>query len=145
MEKFVQEELHELTEEFDRDGKKVRICNVLSSSILNIMWAFTTGTRINRYDRRLNELLELMDKRSKAFDMAGGMLAQFPLMRFVAPEKSGYNLILEFNKAMKQLLMEPIHQHMKSWSEDNKEDDLIYAFITEMKKANGKTTTFTGN
>lgn len=56
---------------------------ILPPSVINVLWTFTTGKRIERNNPRLVRFLELLQKRSKAFDMAGGVLSQMPWLRFV--------------------------------------------------------------
>ncbi|CAH1107250.1 unnamed protein product [Psylliodes chrysocephalus] len=126
----------------ENENKEIRIGGILAVSVLNVLWALLGGSRLNRNDVRLKRLLEFLDERSKAFDMAGGTLNQFPWVRFIAPEESGFNLIKRLNAKLKELLLETIEQHYSTWQQGS-DDDLIYAFISQIKNANGKETTFT--
>lgn len=56
-----------------------------------------TGKRIDKEDSRLSLLLNLLRERTKAFDVFGGLLNQFPAIRYIRPEWSGYNLIQRLN------------------------------------------------
>ncbi|XP_055686472.1 probable cytochrome P450 305a1 isoform X1 [Lutzomyia longipalpis] len=107
---------------------------ILPVSVLNVLWTFTAGKPLGRDDVRIEKLLSLLQERSKAFDMSGGVLSSMPWIRFLAPEWSGYNLIRRFNEELRDLLMETIDAHHESYSEDKSSDDLIYAFIKEMKQ-----------
>jgi hypothetical protein len=49
--------------------------------------------------------MQLMSRRAKAFDMSGGVLNQFPWLRFLAPEWSGYNIIRRINAQLKAMIM----------------------------------------
>lgn len=145
MEKEIQDQLSELVDVIgELKGSPVWPGSILPPSVINILWAFTTGTRISRSDDRLQRLLGLLQKRSKAFDMSGGVLSQMPWMRFIAPEKTGYNLLRRFNQELYELFMDTIKTHQKNYSEENAENDLIYAYIREMKlRENDKDSTFT--
>lgn len=143
-EKLIAGEIHEVLEILSNTGQDVKISAILAPSVINILWALTSGTRISRSDKRLNVLLSLLSKRSKAFDMSGGTLSQIPFLRFIAPERTGYNLIKTLNKQLRSFLQEIIKQHLEDWTEERKNDDLIYSFITELLKDEGKETTFTG-
>nr|XP_023024596.1 probable cytochrome P450 305a1 [Leptinotarsa decemlineata] len=123
-------------------NKELQIGQILPKSVLNILWMLMSGLRLSRNDDRLIKLLNLLHKRAKAFDMAGGTLNQMPWLRFVTPEWTGYNLIRNINEEFMTLLMEPIREHFKKWTDD-RNDDLIYSFITEMRKAEGEKSTFT--
>lgn len=78
--------------------------NHLARSVLNVLWALAAGSRFESSDTQLEILLDLFARRSKAFDMAGGILSQLPFLAYVAPEWSGYNLICSLNATLKALL-----------------------------------------
>lgn len=46
----------------------------------------------------------LLERRAQQFDMAGGILATFPWMRYVAPEMSGYNVLVTLNNELRSFL-----------------------------------------
>lgn len=114
---------------------------LLPPSVINILWTFTTGKRIDRNDPRLLRFLDLLQKRSKAFDMAGGLLSQMPWLRFFAPEKTGYSLICNLNSEFHAFFMEIVQEHLDTYSDEKSSDDLIYAFISEMRAQEGNATT----
>lgn len=139
METQIQEQLQELVSLVkDLNGKPTWPGTFLPPSVINILWTFTTGSRISRDDARLERLLDLLQKRSKAFDMSGGVLSQMPWMRFIAPEKTGYNLLKRFNHELHNLFMETIRGHQANYTPDKADDDLIYAYIREMKAREGE-------
>lgn len=106
----------------------------LATSVINVLWFMTTGQHLKRTDERLNTLLSLLNRRSKAFDICGGVMTQFPWLRFLAPDRTGYNLILELNKELNNFIMESINEHKVIFekSERKKDSDLIYAYLKEM-------------
>lgn len=117
---------------------------MIATSVINILWTFTCGSKFDRDDLRLKRLFYLLNKRAKVFDMSGGTLSQMPWMRFIAPESSGYNLINNLNKEFYELFMEVIEEHLKDYKEEKAGDDLVYAFIKEMKEQeNNSKSTFT--
>lgn len=122
--------------------KEVQISKLLPFAIINILWSLLASNRIESDQFEQNQLLNIIGKRSKAFDTSGGLLSHFPWIRHILPEKSGYALIKNLNKELKEFLLEMINNHHSNWTKD-KNDDFVYTFITEMKKQNGKTTTFT--
>lgn len=118
---------------------------IFPTNVLNVLWLFTAGYRIPRTDSRLTTLLSLLRQRSRAFDMSGGCISQIPWIRFFAPEWSGFNLIRTFNKQLSEFFLEIIRDHHLNYDEEKVHDDLIYAFINEMKKdAENLNTNFTG-
>lgn len=133
MELLIKEELNDILQFIGNNKGAVRIEKVIAPSVLNVLWTLTCGSRMKTYA----SLLELFEERRKAFDISGGILAQYPWLRFVAPAKTGYNLILEFNRKLKAFVMEIIYDHYETWSE-GREDDFIYSFISEMKRGGDK-------
>ncbi|KFB45025.1 AGAP005656-PA-like protein [Anopheles sinensis] len=141
----IQNELNELVDVIrERRGSPIWPGSILSTSVINVLWTFVTGTRIPREDDRLQRLLTLLQDRSRAFDMSGGVLSQLPWLRFIAPEWSGYNLLRRFNKQLIEFFTPTIEEHHRNFGEDRAGDDLIYAYIKEMReRKDDPETTFT--
>jgi hypothetical protein len=140
MEERIDDEIFEVLEIL-RNSKEQPIWpgnnNLLSTNIINILWTFTTGSKIKRGDERLLKFFKIMEIRSKAFDMSGGILGQMPWIRFIAPNWSGYNLIKDLNSKFYEFFMEIIDEHLSSYSDKRSNDDLIYAYIKEMNEQKG--------
>ncbi|KDR06614.1 putative cytochrome P450 305a1 [Zootermopsis nevadensis] len=148
MEGKIMDELHELLHLFGESsavGRDVSMGVTFAPSVLNVLWVLTTGDKFSsRDDPNLHRLQQLFTARAKAFDLTGGSLNQFPWMRFLAPERIGYNVILRLNADLKDMFMMSIKQHQKSYDSDTT-NDLIDAFLHEMEARKGdKTSTFTG-
>ncbi|KAK9500285.1 hypothetical protein O3M35_001573 [Rhynocoris fuscipes] len=141
MENLIKEEIQMCIENIESDSINVNFKATISKCVVNVLWAFVTGSRFQR-DELLDELISIMTERSKAFDMAGGMLSQFPWIRFIAPEASGYNLIKKLNYKLKCIISGTIEEHKKTYSQ-NITRDFIDAFLHEMYKTRNGPTTFT--
>ncbi|XP_035918144.1 probable cytochrome P450 305a1 isoform X1 [Anopheles stephensi] len=130
----IQTELNELLDVLEnRMEQPIWPGSILAISVINVLWTIVTGSRVPREDDRLQCLLQLLRERSKAFDMSGGTLNQLPWLRFIAPEWSGYNLVRRFNKQLTEFFTPTIEQHHENFSADKAVDDLIYAYIKEMR------------
>ncbi|KAF5300934.1 hypothetical protein FQR65_LT19305 [Abscondita terminalis] len=121
--------------------KKVEPSKLLPFSVLNVLWSLVASNKIGNHTEQI-QLLNIMCERTRAFDISGGILGQYPWFRHIAPDKSGYNLIKKLNNALKNFLLQTINNHHSDWSEGDN-NDFIYSFISEIKKHNGKDTTFT--
>lgn len=137
----IQDEIRNLFKIID-ERVEVQIAKLLPFAIINILWSMVAGKRIESATFEQNQLLNIINKRTKAFDMSGGVLAQQPWLRHIIPERSGYNLIRQLNKELKEFLTQTINEHHATWTEHN-QTDFIYSFITEMKKMNRDETNFT--
>lgn len=143
METCIQNELQEILKFIENEreifgGEN----NFLATSVINILWTFTCGSQFQRDDARLKRLLMLLKKRAKVFDISGGILSQMPWCRFIAPEKSGFNLITAMNAEFYKLFMEIISEHQRDLSEENSSDDFVFAFLKEMNMRELENSTF---
>uniref|UniRef100_V9ILU6 Cytochrome P450 305a1 n=1 Tax=Apis cerana TaxID=7461 RepID=V9ILU6_APICE len=81
-------------------------------AVINVLWNFTTGELIAfNQQQKLEYFLDLLERRSRCFDITGGLLAAFPWIRYIAPEISGYNIMCMLNKELKDFLMKIINDH----------------------------------
>ncbi|XP_034941924.1 probable cytochrome P450 305a1 isoform X2 [Chelonus insularis] len=121
--------------------KAVCMRPIIAPAVINVIWSIAVGKRIDE-EARLQYFLNLMEKRAKAFDIAGGMLSIFPWIRHFAPKLSGYELLITLNEELKELLMKSIEEHKKNYVE-GKEVDLIDMFLAEMYHGKGPEAGFT--
>ena len=139
MEQHIEKEIENLLSFIDEfKSEPVWPASFLAQSVINVLWSMTAGKRFKRDDKRLVKLLDLMNRRSKVFDMSGGVLTQFPWLRFVAPNKTGYNLIRQLNNELFNFFMETITEHKETLTVENADSDLIYAYIREMQQETNK-------
>lgn len=144
MDEQIQHELTELREViFEHEGKPVWPGKLFSVSVLSVLWTFVAGEKLSRNDAQPIRLMELLKQRSKAFDISGGWLNAMPFLRFIAPEKTSYNLIKRFNAEIYEFFQPIIIDHEKRFTLDLADKDLIFAFINEMRKSNDGPTNFT--
>ncbi|XP_049785972.1 methyl farnesoate epoxidase-like [Schistocerca cancellata] len=148
MQAQVEEEVRALLEELsDSCGRPTQLKNLLPPSVLNVILQFCAGYRFSRGDQRLQTLLNLIETRSRAFDMAGGKLSAMPWLRFIQPEATGYNALIKFNEMARAYFVTIIEDHKATYT-PGKKRDLIDAFFYEMAKAEeqqNENTTFTEN
>ncbi|XP_017860761.1 PREDICTED: probable cytochrome P450 305a1 [Drosophila arizonae] len=150
MEQQIEHEAEELMQQLARtEAAPIEPVNWLAQSVLNVLWCLIAGERISRdEDGTLRRLLELMNRRSKLFDICGGLLTQFPWLRHVAPNYTGYNLIRQLNTELHGFFMESIKEHRQRIEECKKrgeqppESDLIFAYLQEMNSQRQDTDSF---
>ncbi|XP_014242399.1 probable cytochrome P450 305a1 [Cimex lectularius] len=140
MEFLINEEMQILFS-FLKNGLNVNLKNCISKCVLNVLWAMVTGSRFLNEDT-LESLISFMGQRAKAFDMAGGVLCQFPWIRYIAPEWSGYNLIKKLNKQFKTMILDIIDKHKRTYDKEVTRD-FIDAFLHEMYNNENTDTSFT--
>ncbi|XP_055681335.1 probable cytochrome P450 305a1 [Lutzomyia longipalpis] len=125
-----------IQEEMTREGS-LWPGEFLKESVMNVLWTIVAG---NDAEHRVlsKTLMNLLEKRLKNFDISGGALSDFPWLRFAAPEYSGYNLLCQINKEITSILKKIIAVHQERFSEEKANENLIYAFIEEMRKQETK-------
>nr|ARA91629.1 cytochrome P450 monooxygenase [Pieris rapae] len=132
MEKEIQNELANILEYIEKNRQTpINPKLILAMSVMNILWKFTAGERIEQ--ERLSYILDLFAKRSKAFSIAGGWLNLWPWIRFILPDLSGYNLIKNLNEQISNIIKEAIIKHKNGTVQGS---DFIYTFLQEMKENN---------
>lgn len=73
--------------------------------MLNVLWEIITGESFANNERMLEDLILFMEERAKAFDISGGLLAQFPFLRFICPKYSGFQLIQKLNDKFRRMIL----------------------------------------
>ncbi|KAJ9576498.1 hypothetical protein L9F63_025608 [Diploptera punctata] len=137
MEDMIIKEVWDLLDTLGKEGKsgssEVTVGRYVTPCVLNVLWVLVTGSRFSSWDDpRLQQLMQLMSMRAKAFDMSGGLLNQFPWLRFLAPEWSGYNIILRINAQLKNIIMGSINDHYNKY-DPNVTGDLVDAYLHEIE------------
>nr|XP_018897749.1 PREDICTED: probable cytochrome P450 305a1 [Bemisia tabaci] len=133
MKAFIQMELKHFLDFLKPREGNVCINPLLTSAVLNVIWTFVADRRFSYDDPFLNDWFDLFNRRGKVFDLSGGLLSQFPWIRFLAPEKSGYNLILKINAELKKFMDTEIERHKANESTEPR--DFIDVYLREIKAA----------
>ncbi|KAL1130993.1 hypothetical protein AAG570_012234 [Ranatra chinensis] len=139
MEALIHNALKDLIDKLGDGGPEINISQHLPKCVLNVLWKIAGGSTFSDDDEQLDKFLYQMGRRSKAFDIAGGLLTQFPWLRYIAPEISGYNLINNVNKHLSALIKKTIEEHKLTYDK-NKTRDYIDVFLHQMSMENHDTT-----
>jgi hypothetical protein len=81
---------------------KVPMKQLFTMPVLNVLWSMVCETRSPEDDEKLQELLELVDKLSRATPIAGGVLIPFPFLRFIFPNLTGNNYVRSCNYKLQE-------------------------------------------
>uniref|UniRef100_A0A1Q3FTA0 Putative cytochrome p450 n=1 Tax=Culex tarsalis TaxID=7177 RepID=A0A1Q3FTA0_CULTA len=144
MEKIILQELEAVVRLIDEENPCIQPHQLLTTSSFNVLWTLVTGKRIERNEERPRKLLQTLRDRSGHFDLAGGVLNQVPWLRFLVPEWSGFNFMVDFNQQMASYFSEIVRQHFETYTDEKAADDLIYAYVKEVKEhSNDPDTSYT--
>ncbi|XP_076286319.1 putative cytochrome P450 305a1 isoform X2 [Lasioglossum baleicum] len=129
MSDMIIDEMNEVLDKLKGGGVR-RLKPIFAPAVINVLWRLSTGKRFLE-GARLQYFIDLMERRANVFDMVGGLLTTFPWIRHIAPDASGYNVLLELNKELKGFLLENISEHRKGYILGS-EADLIDKFLLKM-------------
>lgn len=108
--------------------------------ILNTLWTMLAGVRYSPEDKEVNRLQSNLNELFKNADMVGALFSQFPILRFIAPNFSGYNLYMDSHKPLWTFITEEVEHHKKTFV-PNQPRDLIDVYL-QMLNEKDKPKTF---
>ncbi|KAK9712229.1 Cytochrome P450 [Popillia japonica] len=108
--------------------------------ILNTLWTMLAGVRYSPEDKEVNRLQSHLNELFKNADMVGALFSQFPILRFIAPNFSGYNLYMDSHKPLWKFITEEVEHHKKTFV-PNQPRDLIDVYL-QMLNEKDKPKTF---
>ncbi|XP_050460249.1 probable cytochrome P450 303a1 [Cataglyphis hispanica] len=98
-------------------------------TILNSIWRMMAGKRYDTGDKEVIYLQRNLSKLLREIDIIGAPFSHFPLLRFIAPELSGYKSFLQTHEEMWAFLKEELHNHKNTFV-SNAPRDLIDVYLT---------------
>ncbi|XP_044259444.1 probable cytochrome P450 303a1 [Tribolium madens] len=127
MSSMIEEETGIMVESYQKmlAGKKSVILNMESAfniHILNTLWMMMAGIRYSPEDKNLKSLQDILGRLFSTVDMVGAPFSQFPILKFIAPEISGYKLYVETHLQLWEFLYDELKRHKETWDENNLRD-----------------------
>ncbi|XP_056637719.1 methyl farnesoate epoxidase [Diorhabda sublineata] len=124
---LVEEEAQELVNYIYRtithnDSVVFDIHNLFNLHILNCLWRMLAGLRYNAEDKQMRELQAVLNELFQALSMVGTTFSQFPLLKYLAPNKSGYNLYVRSHERIWAFIRKEIAHHKKTLVPDSPRD-----------------------
>ncbi|XP_076679748.1 putative cytochrome P450 303a1 isoform X2 [Andrena cerasifolii] len=85
-------------------------------TVLNTLWRMLAGKRFNVDDEALIYLQKILTKMMREVDMIGAPFSHFPILRFIAPELSGYKSFLQVHQELWKFLREELDSHKDTFA-----------------------------
>lgn len=96
-------------------------------------------------DARLPQILKMIHQSFRVIDMSGGVINQFPFIRLVAPDLSGYRPLVNTLKPLWRFIKETIIDVKRNLQVCDEPNSFIEAFLLEIEKTQSiANSTFTG-
>ncbi|XP_068243303.1 methyl farnesoate epoxidase-like isoform X2 [Palaemon carinicauda] len=141
-EAVMHEEAQELIKEIEGTDEGVELQVKLGVSATNILWALMGGTRFQRNDPQLIDLVESLNKAFRAGEVTGTIVDIIPIARHVMPKNSKFSITMDGMYKAKAFIENSVEEHKATLDPDNPRD-FIDIFLIEMSKhADDKETTF---
>jgi len=118
-----------LKDHLDHDHDLMVILNVI---VLNALWKIVGDRRYSIDDPKMRNLIELVNETNKADNLK--LLLIMPLIRFIFPEKSGWNSQKRVVQQLHKLAQEMVDEHKNTFDEDNVPRDFIDVYLKQMKE-----------
>ncbi|KAE9545244.1 hypothetical protein AGLY_000787 [Aphis glycines] len=119
MAELVQEEAVQLVDDFKKKiamskngiGEVFEMRDAFSVGVLNTLWSMMASKRYNEDDIELKNLQALLTELFANIDMVGALFSQFPFLRFIAPEASGYKSFVNIHQQVWKFLKAELDDH----------------------------------
>lgn len=140
MSKLIEEEAQELTSYIENKIKSkdniFQVDTLFSVSILNTIWRMMAGVRYQAEDKKMRELQNILKELLSSISMTGTAFSYFPILKYLAPEKSGYNLYIMTHLHIWEFLYKELHYHKKTLNPDEPRDVMdVYLNLLNSSKS----------
>jgi hypothetical protein len=89
--------------------------NAFGVYIINTLWSMMAGIRFSHSDLELKKLQSLLTELFSSIDMVGCLFSQFPMLRFLAPELSGYKQFIYIHQRVWEYLKVSSKMCLSQW------------------------------
>nr|XP_023019296.1 probable cytochrome P450 303a1 [Leptinotarsa decemlineata] len=137
MSTLVEEEAQELVEYIFRtirnnDSTLFNIQSLLTVHILNSLWKMLAGVRYSAEDGKMRELQDILSELFRSLSMVGTTFSHLPILRYLAPERSGYNLYVNSHNRIWEFLSKEIAHHKQTHNTHEPRDVIdVYLNVLE--------------
>lgn len=109
--------------------------------ILNTLWKMMAGVRYGPEDKEMKQLQGIISRLFAAVSMHGAAFSHFPILKYLAPDKSGYNLYVETHLHVWEFLNNELKKHKETHNPDEPRD-LMDVYLNVLKTADIKDSSF---
>lgn len=106
--------------------------------ILNTLWTMMAGIRYGRDNVQLKHLQKMLHILFLNIDMTGCLFSHFPLLRFIAPNISGYKQFVDIHDMMHTFLSEELENHKRNLKVNDEPTDLMEVYLQVLQNPDRK-------
>ncbi|XP_017755180.1 PREDICTED: methyl farnesoate epoxidase [Eufriesea mexicana] len=116
-------------------GVVISMHDAFGVTVLNALWRMMAGKRFNIDDKELTYFQRILTRLLKEIDMIGAPFGHFPLLKFIAPEMSGYKSFLETHQQLWKFLKDELDNHKRTFIPDSPRD-LMDVYLSVLNSKN---------
>ncbi|BET00075.1 cytochrome P450 [Nesidiocoris tenuis] len=134
MAELVEHEAEHLVEYFKQKvnaqegGAIIEMADAFGVNVLNTLWMMMASIRYSYEDQELKKLQNLLTELFANIDMVGTLFSQFPFLRHVAPEASGYKQFINIHQKVWHFLKAELDKHKETFN-PNEPRDLMDVYL----------------
>lgn len=111
--------------------------SVFNIHVLNTLWTMLAGVRYSSQDKSLQELQGILGELFAHIDMVGAPFSQFPILRFIAPELSGFKRYVKTHLHVWDFINRELKRH-KETHDPAEPRDLMDVYINILNSPDRK-------
>lgn len=139
MSHLIEEETQELVNYInnkiqDTDSLVFEMTTLFSVHVLNTLWRMLAGVRYKHEDDKMQELQAILSELFERVSMIGATFSHFPILKYIAPELSGYNLYVRAHLRIWEFLNREL-QHHKETHDPDKPRDFMDVYLNVLKSS----------
>lgn len=119
-------------------GKLISMQNYFASYVLNTLWSMMAGVTYTADNNEYKELQDLIQELFLNIDMTGSKFSRFPLLRFIAPEYSGFKQFIDIHKSIFSFIGREIKKHKETYKSVDEPQDLIDVYLKALESPDKK-------
>ncbi|XP_014246954.1 probable cytochrome P450 303a1 [Cimex lectularius] len=100
----------------------VEMADAFGVNVLNTLWMMMASIRYSPDDKELKKLQNLLTELFANIDMVGTLFSQFPVLRHIAPEISGYKQFIDIHQRVWTFLKTELDNHKKTFCKGEPRD-----------------------
>lgn len=116
----------------------VKMQDAFGPYILNTLWTMMAGIRYSRDNLQLKHLQKMLHTLFLNIDMSGCLFSHFPLLRFIAPNISGYKQFVDIHDMMHSFLSEELENHKRNMKANEEPSDLMEVYLQVLQNPDRK-------
>nr|XP_003702355.1 PREDICTED: probable cytochrome P450 305a1 isoform X3 [Megachile rotundata] len=139
MEHVLQEDAIMLTNivtELTKTGTATSIQSIISAAVLSNLWLLIDGTKfdVGMESPMLKEAINILKDLNSSSNVSGGILNQFPFLRYLFPKWTGFSMLAERQKRINSFFMNVVTKHKETINElKDKYTNFIDAYLQEIE------------